>query len=88
MIPHLILPGKAVVPTEFTANDCAWKLLGVLAMFGCVVSFDIRGAFGGVDAVLMFTGESIPAWGPFKEMAFLVMDYIILPIGSHPDADL
>ena len=53
---QFVLPGKAVLPTEWAADNMAWETFGILAMNGRVVSFHVVFALGADSTAVIFAG--------------------------------
>ena len=53
---QFVLSGKAVLPTEWAADDMAWEPLRVFAMNGRVVAFRVVFALGADSAAVIFAG--------------------------------
>ena len=53
---QFVLPGKAVLPAEWTADDMARESFRVLAMNSCVVSFNVVFALGADLTAVIFAG--------------------------------
>ena len=81
MIFQLVFPGEAVVSTELASDDMAGELFSVPAVFGRVVALDVGVTLGGELAVLLLAREGCLRtlnFGPAREVAFFVGDYIFL----------
>ena len=74
-----VLPGKAVLPTEWAADDMAWEPFRILAMNCCVVSFDVVSALGADSTAVIFAGVdqlSVLVTSLLAEMIFFMAKYV------------
>ena len=53
---QFVLPGKAILPTKWAADDMAWESFGILAMNGRVVAFHIVSALGADSTAVICAG--------------------------------
>ena len=75
-----VLPGEAVLPTEWAADDMAWEPFRILAMNCCVVSFHVVCALGADSTAVIFAGVdqlSVLVTSLLAEMIFFVAEYLI-----------
>ena len=73
-----VLPGKAVLPPEWAADDMAWVPLRILAMNCCVVSFHVVSALGTDSTATIFAGvDPLPVLvtRQLAEMTFFMVMY-------------
>ena len=77
---QFVLPSKAVLSTEWAADDTAWEPFRVLAMNGRVVSFHVVFALGADLTAVIFAGVGqlpVQVTSLLAEMTFLMRPHEI-----------
>ena len=76
---QFVLPGKAVLPSEWAADNMAWKPFRILAMNCCVVSFHVVFTLGADLTAVIFAGvDQLPVLvtRQLAEMTFFMVKYV------------